>query len=285
MPSLPYERVCPSLPRLQRPDLLARVDGALEEAAKQQRPDLDCLDLLLAEAIRLRPEKAVALKIRMARFPFVKTLEAVDCRAQPAVDERQVRELAALRFLDRGENLILLGPPGVGKTHLAVALGLQAIMGGYRVAFVTVTDLMATRTKAFQEQRFEARLRLYSQPKVLILEEMGSLPLDRLGATAFFPLVSRRYEKSPILLTSHKASGDWGSVFQETVLASAILDRLLHHSTTVNIRGERDRLREKRQTGLLPSAKGRQRRPAPVASSLCSWGMFQRPKRGRLQRP
>jgi DNA replication protein DnaC len=265
MTSLQYERVCQSLQRLKLPYLLARLDGALEEAAKKQLPYLDFLDLLLAEEIRLRQEKAVEFKIRMARFPFVKTLEDFDFRAQPSVDERQVRELATLRFLERGENIILLGPPGVGKTHLAVALGLQAIMGGYSVAFVTVTDLMATLTKAFQEQRFEERLRLYSQPKLLILDEMGYLPLDRLGATAFFQLVSRRYEKSPILLTSNKSYGDWGSVFQDTVLASAILDRLLHHSTTVNIRGESYRLREKRQAGLLPPAKGRQRRPAPVA--------------------
>jgi DNA replication protein DnaC len=264
MASRQYARVCQALQRLKLPYLLARLDGALEEAAKQQLPDLDFLDLLLAEEIRVRQEKNVEFKIRMARFPFVKTLEDVDFRAQPAVDERQVHELATLRFLERGENIILLGPPGVGKTHLAVALGLQALSGGYSVAFVTVTDLMATLTKAFQEQRFEERLRLYSQPKWLILDERGYRPRDRMGATAFLQLVSRRYAKSSILLTSHKSYGDWGSVFQDTVLASAILDRLLHHSTTLNIRGESYRLREKRQAGLLPPRKGRPRRPTPV---------------------
>ncbi len=184
-------------------------------------------------------------------MPFRKTLEQFDFAFQPSVDERLVRQLAQLTFVNEAANIILLGPPGVGKTHLAVALGLEAIHKGYGVYFVTAHNVVEDLKRAYNDGRLERRMRVYLAPKVLIIDEMGYLPYDRVGATLFFQLVSSRYERGSIILTSNKSFGEWGEVFGDSVLAAAILDRLLHHSYILNIRGESYRLREKRRAGVF----------------------------------
>ena len=156
-----------------------------------------------------------------------------------------------MRFVANGENVLLLGPPGVGKTHLAIALGMAAIAQSMSVYFITIADLLEVLHKDAQEDRLDHRLRTLSKPKLLILDEMGYFPLDRMAAEFLFRLVSRRYLKGSIILTSNKSYGEWGDIFSDQVLAAAILDRLLHHSTTLNIRGQSYRLREKRQAGVF----------------------------------
>jgi DNA replication protein DnaC len=140
----------------------------------------------------------------------------------------------------------------VGKTHLAVALAETAIQSGQAAYFMTAHDLVTDLGRAYREGRLDRRLRIYLAPKVLIIDEMGYLPLDELGATIFFQLVSARYERGSIILTSNKSYGEWGTIFGDPIIATAILDRLLHHSTTVNIRGESYRLKERRKAGLIP---------------------------------
>jgi len=245
------ERLRSALAALQLAESDALLDTHLETAAQQERTYAEFLCLLLEAEVEARRTRALAARMRMAGLPSPKTLGQFDFAFQPSVDERQVRELATLRFVSDASNVILLGPPGVGKTHLALGLAVEAIAGGHSVSFVTAHELVTGLGQAAREGKLEVKLRRYLKPKVLVVDEVGYLPLDTVGATIFFQLVSARYEKGSIILTSNKSYADWGQVFGENTIATAILDRLLHHSTTVNIRGDSYRLKERRKAGLL----------------------------------
>ena len=246
-----YDRVQAHLSRLKLSRMLDCVDQLAEEATKQEWTYLDFLDHLLEAEVSARSERDIAMKTKLAHFPYLKTLDQFEFAFQPSLNERQIRELAILRFVPNGENLLFLGPPGVGKTHLAIALGMAAIAHSISVYFLTVVDLLDMLQRDAKEDRLNHRLQTLCRPKLLILDEMGYFPLDRMTAHFLFQLVSRRYQKGSIILTSNKSYGEWGEVFADQVLAAAILDRLLHHSTTLNIRGQSYRLREKRKAGVF----------------------------------
>jgi DNA replication protein DnaC len=245
------ERARQSLETLGLTQAAAILESQLEAAATQKLTYVEFLADLLDAELAVRRDRYLKARIRLAHLPFHKTLDQFDFSFQPSIDERQIRELATMAFVANATNVLFLGPPGVGKTHLAVALGLAGIEQGLGVYFVTAYNLVQDLRRAYAENRLERRLRVYTGPRLLIIDELGYLTMDSLEATLFFQLVSARYTRGSIILTSNKSFGDWGQIFGDTVIATAILDRLLHHSVVVNIRGESYRLREKRRTGLL----------------------------------
>jgi DNA replication protein DnaC len=223
---LTHARVTERLRRLRLGHAAERLDALLDRAAREESTFLDFLDALLGEEVDSKQKKRIAMGIQIAHFPSTKTLDTFEFAFQPSVDKKLVTELATGRFLAGGDNVLLFGPPGVGKTHLALA-------------------------KAENEGQLETKLGFYAKPKLLILDELGYLPFERRSAHLLFQLVAKRYERGSLLITTNQAVTQWGQVFGDEVLAAAILDRLLHHSHTMMIQGESYRLRQKRKAGLM----------------------------------
>ncbi len=250
-PDLVHARVIESLTRLRLGHVAERLDALLSEAARTEPTYLDFLDHLLREEVGSKQRKRIAMGIQIAHFPAVKTLEEFDFKFQPSVDQKLVRELSTGRFIAQAENVLIFGPPGVGKTHLAIALGRAVVEAGHSVLFTSATALLAALSRAETEGQLAERLLFYTKPKLLIVDELGYLPFERRSAHLFFQLVARRYEKSSTMFTTNQVVTQWGTVFGDEVLAAAILDRLLHHSHTLMISGESYRLKQKKKAGLL----------------------------------
>jgi len=230
-----------------------RLDNLLDEAARSNYTHRELLAFLVNEELGSKRSKRVAMGTTMARFPFKRSLDDFDFAAQPSVDPKQVRELSTCRFVGNAENVVLLGPPGVGKTHLAVGLGRKAVEQGYGVLFLSAQALVATLVKAQDDGRLDDKLVQLGKPKLLVVDEVGYLPFEKRAAHLFFQLVAKRYERGSMILTSNRPVSEWDQVFGDAVLVTAILDRLLHHSHVVTIKGQSYRLKEKRRSGLIKS--------------------------------
>jgi len=226
------------------------IDALLERAQHENATYIEFLNGLLEAELSERQRRNIEVRSKLARLPYRKTLKEFDFTFQPSIDEKLIRELATMAFVYRAENVIFLGPPGVGKTHLAVGLAIEALSQGMSVYFTSLSRLVEDLKKANKENRLEKRMRIYTGPKLLIIDEVGYLPLDDLGANLFFQLISARYERGSIILTSNKGFGEWGELMGDTVLATAVLDRLLHHAHIINIRGNSYRLKDRLKTGL-----------------------------------
>lgn len=259
MSDLLHARVTDHLTRLRLGHVAERLDALLAQAARSEPTYLDFLDTILAEEVESKQRKRIAMGIQIAHFPAVKTLDTFDFRFQPSIDAKLVAELATGRFIAQAENVLVFGPPGVGKTHLAISLGRAAVETGHSTLFTTTTGLLANLAKAEVEGQLAEKLRFYAKPKLLIVDELGYLPFEKRAAHLFFQLVARRYEHGSMLITTNKLVTQWGDVFGDEVLAAAILDRMLHHSHTILVQGQSYRLKEKRKAGLLGASR---RKPA-----------------------
>lgn len=261
------ERASTALAELKLLTAREHLDGVSQQAAAAAWSYSHFLGHLLDGELRERHRKTVELNLQFARFPYLKRLTEFNFAAQPGVDRRLIEELATGRFLYEGRSVVFLGPPGVGKTHLAISLGVLTAELGHRVYFTSAIEMARKLTKAMAENRLHRELNNMTRPKLLIIDEVGYLQLDAVQASLVFQVISSRYEKQgAIILTSNKAFAEWGSVFaNDAVMASAALDRLLHRCTVLNIRGESYRLKEKRQ-----AAKSAFVMPVEEAQSVAS---------------
>jgi DNA replication protein DnaC len=262
------DRIKRNLVSLKMPRALEILDVTLRGLERGETSALEAIDLLLHEEITLRENRRVKMALTMARLSAIKTLAGFDFSFQPSLDKNRIMALAQLQFIDRAEVVHLIGPPGTGKSHLSLALGVEAVKAGRSVYFGSLADIVATLAKAEREGTLREKIRFFCRFALLIVDEIGYLPVIPGGGNLFFQLVNARYERGAMILTSNRGFAEWGEIFGDAVVATALLDRLLHHAVVFQIEGSSYRLRE--HADLLPEhiRSKASLNPLPVPATL-----------------
>lgn len=259
MMDLINDRVTQSLATLKLHAASAALERHLQTARERELSHLQFLDALLADETAARQEVSIAVRTKLAHFPTLKSLDSFNFDAQPSLDRRTMNELESLAFVERSQNVVLLGPPGVGKTHLAIGLGMRALQSGHRVYFVTAQDLLDQIRVAQLDGIPGHKQRHLVNVPLLIVDELGYVEFDKAAATWFFQLICQRYERRATIITSNKPFADWSHIFADTTLAGALLDRFLHHSHVLSLKGDSYRLRAKARGAAAASDKSGRR--------------------------
>jgi DNA replication protein DnaC len=242
----PTDELTENLIYLKLPWIRENYESLASDAARKKWPHVDFLCRLIEGETHLRTSRATERRIKAAHFPVLKTLEQFDWSWPKKINRPQIQNLMRLKFVQSKANLILLGGVGLGKTHLAIALGYQACLEGHRTLFTSAADIINTLSAAQAAHRLKIELKKYLRPALLVIDELGFMPIDKHGADLLFQVVSQRYEQGAIILTTNKTFKTWPSIFNnDSVVTSAILDRLLHHAETVTIQGKSYRMKDR----------------------------------------
>ena len=249
----PLERIRQNLVGLRMPRALEALDAVVQQLERGQVSAIEAIDTLLAEEFTLREGRRIKAALQMARLSTIKTLSGFDFSFQPSLDRNRIMALASLDFVDKHEVVHLIGQSGTGKSHLAIALGVEAVRAGRSVYFSPLADIIDSLAKADREGRLRERIRTLCRAQLLIVDEVGYLTLGATAGNLLFQLVNARYERGAMILTSNRGFAEWGQVFGDPVIATALLDRLLHHAVVVHIEGSSYRMRQ--HADLLPQAQ------------------------------
>ncbi|GAA0829032.1 IS21-like element helper ATPase IstB [Cupriavidus pauculus] len=263
----PREAIRDMLADLKMPGSLEAIDQILSAVDSGQLTASEAIQRLLGAQIKLRNNRRLMAAMHSSRLPAIKTLEDFDFAFQPSIKREQIESLHELGFVERKENVVLLGPPGVGKSHLAISLAVAAAKRGRRVYYGTLIDLISSLEEAQATGQLLRRLTVLTHPALLVVDEIGYLPITHGGAVLFFQLISRRYEHASTVLTSNKGFEEWGAVFGDEVMAATLIDRVLHHCHLVNIKGNSYRMREHAELSRELNRESRARRTRAETTS------------------
>ncbi|QVK16935.1 IS21-like element helper ATPase IstB [Mycoplasmatota bacterium] len=240
-----YNKLLNNLETLNLNLFRANIDSYLNLIAKGEKNIVDSLYELTEYEMNFKRERAITSCVKVANFPFLKTLDDFDFGFQPSINKDEILNFKYLKFIENNENILLIGSPGVGKTHLATSIGIEAAKSRKSTYFISCNDIILQLKRAHLENRLETRLKFFTKYRVLVIDEVGFLPLDTESSNLLFQLIARRYEKKSTIITTNKPLSKWGEIFGDSVLANAILDRLLHHSHVINIVGRSYRTKDK----------------------------------------